>query len=40
VILGESFNQDKLIGFAGIWIGLAIFTYSLISSKKLNPNTV
>jgi chloramphenicol-sensitive protein RarD len=40
VILGESFNQDKLIGFAGIWIGLAIFTYSLISSKKVNPNTV
>jgi chloramphenicol-sensitive protein RarD len=40
VILGESFNQDKLIGFAGIWIGLAIFTYSLISNKKLNPNTV
>ena len=40
VILGESFNQDKLIGFAAIWIGLAIFTYSLISSKKLNPNTV
>ncbi len=40
VILGESFNQDKLIGFAGIWIGLAIFTYSLISNKKLNPNAV
>ncbi len=40
VILGESFNQDKLIGFAGIWIGLAIFTYSLISNKKLNPNIV
>jgi chloramphenicol-sensitive protein RarD len=31
VILDESFSQDKLIGFAGIWIGLAIFTYSLIS---------
>ncbi|MFT5657845.1 MAG: EamA domain-containing membrane protein RarD, partial [Gammaproteobacteria bacterium] len=26
-------NQHKLIGFAGIWIGLAIFTYSLIAGK-------
>ena len=34
LILGESFNQDKLIGFAGIWIGLAIFTYSLITAER------
>ncbi|MFT5658499.1 MAG: chloramphenicol-sensitive protein RarD [Gammaproteobacteria bacterium] len=33
IILGEAFNQHKLIGFAGIWIGLAIFTYSLIAGK-------
>ena len=34
IVLGEAFSQDKLIGFAGIWIGLAIFTYSLISGDK------
>jgi len=34
LILGEAFSQDKLIGFAGIWIGLAIFTFSLISSSR------
>jgi chloramphenicol-sensitive protein RarD len=34
LILGEAFNQDKLIGFAGIWIGLAIVTYSLISGNS------
>ena len=34
MILGEDFNQDKLIGFAGIWIGLAIFTYSLVSGEN------
>lgn len=33
MILGEAFNQDKLIGFAGIWIGLAIFTFSLVSGS-------
>lgn len=34
IILGEAFSQDKLIGFAGIWIGLAIFTYSLITDHN------
>lgn len=34
IFLGEDFSQDKLIGFAGIWIGLAIFTYSLISGNN------
>jgi chloramphenicol-sensitive protein RarD len=29
-VLGEAFNLDKLIAFAGIWIGLAIFSYSLL----------
>jgi chloramphenicol-sensitive protein RarD len=33
VILGESFNLDKLVGFIGIWIGLAIFSYSLLTRK-------
>lgn len=30
LLLGETFDSDRLLGFAGIWIGLAIFTYSLI----------
>ena len=29
-VLGEAFNVDKLIAFAGIWAGLAIFSYSLL----------
>lgn len=33
-LLGETFNFNKLIGFIGIWIGLAIFSYSLLSAKK------
>ncbi len=33
-ILGEAFNIDKLIGFIGIWIGLAVFTYSLLSDNS------
>ena len=32
-VLGEAFNLDKLIGFVGIWIGLAVFTYSLLSGS-------
>ena len=35
LLLGESFNLDKLVGFIGIWIGLAIFSYSLLMSRKL-----
>ena len=38
VLLGESFNYDKLIGFVGIWIGLAIFSYSLLTRKE-SPGT-
>ena len=34
LLLGESFNVNKLVGFIGIWIGLAIFSYSLLTSKK------
>ncbi len=33
LVLGESFDSHRLIGFAGIWIGLGIFTYSLIRRK-------
>lgn len=29
----EAFNQDKLIGFCAIWIGLLIFSYSLLSTQ-------
>ena len=34
LILGESFDSNRLVGFAGIWIGLAIFTYSLIRENR------
>lgn len=33
-LLGESFDSHRLVGFAGIWIGLAIFSYSLIRGKQ------
>jgi chloramphenicol-sensitive protein RarD len=33
ILLGESFNLNKLAGFIGIWIGLAIFTYSLLTAR-------
>jgi len=39
-LLGEAFNLDKLLGFIGIWIGLAIFSYSLLSARKSDPTTV
>ena len=29
-LLGEPFSLDKLVAFAGIWTGLAIFTFSLL----------
>lgn len=34
VILGEAFNSNMLIGFVGIWTGLAIFSYRLIRGNK------
>jgi len=34
LLLGESFNVNKLIGFIGIWIGLAIFSYSLLTKRE------
>ena len=39
LLLGESFNANKLVGFIGIWIGLAIFSYSLLTSRKLPRTT-
>jgi chloramphenicol-sensitive protein RarD len=39
LLLGESFNVDKLFGFIGIWIGLAIFSYSLLTRKKIPQTT-
>ncbi len=34
ILLGESFSLNKLAGFIGIWIGLAIFTYSLLTNRE------
>ena len=39
-LLGEAFNLDKLLGFIGIWSGLAIFSYSLLSARKADPAEV
>jgi len=33
ILLGELFDLNKLVGFIGIWTGLAIFTYSLLIHK-------
>ena len=33
-ILGEPFDPNKLIGFIGIWIGLAIFTWDLLTRQQ------
>ena len=35
-IFDEAFNLDKMFGFCGIWIGLAIFSYSLLSNQSEN----
>ena len=34
ILLGELFDLNKLVGFIGIWAGLAIFTYSLLTQKE------
>jgi chloramphenicol-sensitive protein RarD len=39
-VLGEAFNLDKLIAFSGIWIGLAIFSYSLLQRKSPSAATL
>jgi chloramphenicol-sensitive protein RarD len=33
-VLGEAFSVDKLIAFAGIWVGLAVFSYSLLQGRS------
>ncbi len=35
ILLGENFDSDQLIGFSGIWIGLAIFSYNLFQVKSV-----
>ncbi len=37
VILGEAFNLDKLIAFVGIWTGLALFSYGLLTRRNDPP---
>lgn len=39
LLLGEAIDADKLLGFAGIWIGLAIFTWNLLTRKQIQPAT-
>ncbi|MGD8350787.1 MAG: EamA family transporter RarD [Gammaproteobacteria bacterium] len=34
LLLGESFDIDKLIGFTAIWTGLAIFTWNLLANRS------
>ena len=40
LVFEEAFNQDKLIGFAAIWIGLIIFSYSLLSNQAKTASEV
>ncbi|MEB8431523.1 EamA family transporter RarD [Cocleimonas sp. KMM 6892] len=38
-IFKETVNTDQLIGFSGIWIGLALYTFSLLSRQaKIEPS--
>jgi chloramphenicol-sensitive protein RarD len=37
LVLGEAFDSDRLIGFAGIWVGLAIFSYGLLTNRNPQP---
>ena len=39
LILGETFDNNRLAGFAGIWIGLAIFTYSLMKTSPTDQQS-
>ena len=38
LLLGEAFDFNKLVGFIGIWIGLAVFSYSLLTRRD-SPDT-
>ena len=38
-IFKEAVNTDQLIGFSGIWIGLALYTFSLLKRRpKIEPS--
>jgi len=37
LLLGEAIDVDRLLGFAGIWMGLAIFTYNLLVRGEKQP---
>ena len=34
-IFGENFNQDKLVAFSFIWLGLLLFSYDVFRQRKL-----
>ena len=38
-ILGEPFNQDKLIAFCIIWAGLLVFCFDIIRQRRLRNKT-
>ena len=40
VVLGEAFDFNKLIAFVAIWVGLAIFSYSLLANRKIESARV
>jgi chloramphenicol-sensitive protein RarD len=37
LLLGEAIDVDRLLGFTGIWIGLAIFTWHLLTRQPSRP---
>jgi len=39
-LLGEAFDINKLLGFAGIWLGLAIFSYGLLSRRNIKAAVI
>jgi chloramphenicol-sensitive protein RarD len=34
IVFNEEINRSQIIGFIGIWIGLALYTYSLLKHGK------
>ena len=34
LLLNEAVDSNRLIGFCGIWVGLAVFSFSLIRKEK------
>ncbi len=35
IVFNEEINRSQIIGFIGIWIGLALYTYSLLKHSKV-----